>query len=149
MDLLELARGYLDAEGYSVGQRGRDILVGSKALLAGERQFFYVAVPDVSQGISFRSQEGPLLARLKEINDQHPAAQKVVLVPSREGISREFLRGAPQWYNAHVLAPVQFFDTPFRWEAADGEVRSTVDRLRLDGHQGIQRRTYQPYSIIR
>src|SRR5262249_28789506 len=116
MDLLALARSYLEAEGYDVGPRGRDILVGSKASLAGERQFFYAAVPDLSGGISFRSQEGPLLARLKDINDQHPSAQKVVLVPSREGLSREFLHGAPQWYNATVRVPVQFFDTAFRWE---------------------------------
>src|SRR5437660_1364763 len=120
---MKLARGYLEAEGYTVGQRGKDILVGSKPAPAGERQFFYVTVPNLLPGTSFRSQEPPLMSRLKEINDQHPTAQKVVLVPSREGLSAEFLRGAPQWYNATVRVPVEFFDTPFVWEETSGQAR--------------------------
>lgn len=148
MDLMKLARGYLEAEGYTVGQRGKDILVGSKPAPAGERQFFYVTVPNLLPGTSFRSQEPPLMSRLKEINDQHPTAQKVVLVPSREGLSAEFLRGAPQWYNATIRVPVEFFDTPFVWEETSGQARSEVQRLVGRGQTAQLERVVQPFSVI-
>jgi hypothetical protein len=148
VDLLELTKGYLEAEGYSVGQRSREILVGSKLAEAGERRFFYVAVPDLKEGVNFRSQEEPLLGRLKEINDQHPYAQKVVLVPSREGLSRAFMLAAPQYYNATVRVPVQFFDTPFAWDDSIDAPQSPVGRLRGDGRAGVRVRTFQPHDVV-
>jgi len=145
MSLLEEARSYLEAEGYEVNARAKDLLVGMRRGVADEMDVTYVWAPAI-RGPMPRSTEGPLLGRFKESMDIHPFAQRYLLVPSTEGMSREFRQGAKQWYNVNVRVPAQFFDTAFRWEESS-EAPSAARDLRSEGERLTRHRAAQPYEV--
>lgn len=147
MELASLAEGYLEAEGYDVIRRGKDLLRGTKQGIAEATDLIFVWVPDAKDLPNFRSLERPYLSRFKEIDKQYPTAQKVMLVPSREGLSQEFTRGAKSWHNVDVRVPVQFFDTAFKWDESD-EAPSAANDLRKRGDQRLRVRTPQPFTYV-
>ena len=144
VDLVELTESFLKAEGYEVAPRARDLLVGSRRSIGEDVEFIYVWVPRQQAGASFRSQEGPYLSKFKEAGDIHPFAQKFMLVPTFEGLSSEFRKGALQWHNVKIRVPVQFFDTAFRWETTP-EAPSAAKDLRDRGESLRVTRIPQPF----
>jgi hypothetical protein len=143
-DLADLTDSFLRAEGYEVSARGKDLLVGSRRSIGEDVQFLYVWVPRIQPHASFRSQEGPYLARFKEVGDVHAFAQKFMLVPTFEGLSTEFRKTALQLHNVKVRVPVQFFDTAFRWETTP-EASSAAKDLRARGDALMTSRIRQPF----
>ena len=143
-DLFELTYSFLKAEGYEVMGRAKDLLVGSRRSIGEDVQFVYVWVPRLTQGTSFRSQEPPYLAKFRDAGETHPYAQKFMLVPSYEGLSAEFRKGALQWHNVKIRVPIQFFDTAFRWETSP-EASSAAKDLRDRGEGLSVTRIRQPF----
>ena len=148
-DLLSLAQGYLGAEGWDVKARGRDLLRGDRDSRRGddEKDYIYVWIPpDVLGG--FSSREGPYIRRFEEATEQHPTAEKILLVPTLEGLSSEFRVGARRWNGVKILVPAQFFDSDFKWER-DGRAASATSELRTRGAETARRRITQPFHLIR
>lgn len=148
-DYLTLAKSYLEAEGWHVRTRGRDLLRGDRASRHGddEKDYIYVWVPAHTGG-SFRSREGPYLRRFDEAREEHPAAEKVFLVPTLEGLSTEFRSGARRWHGVKILVPAHFFDRNFRWES-DERMASATSELRKLGNDIAHKRIAQPFQVIR
>lgn len=128
-DLLSLTQGYLEAEGWAVRARGRDLLRGDRDSRRGddEKEYVYVWIPPDVRG-DFSSREGPYLRRFEEAKEDHPTAEKVFLVPTLEGLSSDFRSGARRWHGVKILVPAQFFDSDFKWERDE---RAASGRLRL------------------
>jgi hypothetical protein len=145
MELVELTEGYLKAEGYDVGRKGRDQLIGSRVSVGGDREFIYVWLPNLQDPRAWPSQEGPYMSRFGEAASANPAALKYMLVPSLEGLSNEFRRDAQRWYNVRIRVPVQFFDTPYTWEESP-ETPSAAKELQARGEKSLLRRALQPFS---
>lgn len=146
---MNLARGYLGAEGWDVRTRGRDLLVGDRVSKRGddEKDHIYVWVPpDV--GTDFASREGPYLRRFEEAKVEHPTAEKILLVQRLAGLSSEFRTGAKRWHSVRVLTEAQFFDTSMRWET-DLRSASTARELRNRGDEFGSRRIKQPFRVVR
>ena len=146
---LNLAQGYLRAEGWDVRTRGRDLLVGDRVSRRSddEKDYIYVWVPpDV--GTDFGSREGPYLRRFEEAKVEHPNAEKILLVQTRAGLSSEFRTGANRWHNVRVLTEAQFFDTSMRWETDPGSA-SAAKKLRNRGAEFANQRIKQPFRVVR
>lgn len=148
-DYLKLAQSYLEAEGWDVRTRGRDLLRGDRDGRRGddEKEYVYVWVP-ANVGRSFRTREGPYLRRFAEAREEHPTAEKVLLLPTLEGLSTEFRRGALQWYGVKIYVPAQFFDSNFRWEGSGKRTASATSELRRRGLEVANRRIAQPFRTI-
>ncbi len=148
-ELLNLARGYLGAEGWDVRTRGRDLLVGDRAGRGSddEKDHIYVWVPP-GVGTDFESREGPYLRRFEEAKAEHPFAEKFFLMHRVAGLSSEFRTGAKRWHQVKILAAAQFFDTPMRWEA-DARAASASKDLRDRGAQKAATRIEQPFHVVR
>ena len=147
-DYLTLAQSYLEAEGWDVRTRGRDLLRGDRDSRHGddEKDYVYVWVP-ANVGVSFSRREGPYLRRFEEARVEHPTAEKFLLLPTLEGLSTEFRRGARRWYGVKILVPAQFFDSNFRWER-DERAASATSALRERGADVARKRIAQPFRVI-
>lgn len=150
MDLVRLAREYLGTLGYEIGQRGKDLLVGHRLSVAGERQTILVWIPQREPGYSFTSQEEPYLSRFDAATKEYPrAAEKFMLVETYEGISERFRNQAITKYGVKIRVPIFLFDTLFRYEesreakAVSSAARDLVSR----GEQWSGVRVPQPYVI--
>ena len=146
MELASLAEGYLKAEGYEVNRRPKDLLHGTKQGIAEAKDHVFVWVPDPNDLENFSSLERPYLDRFEEIDKQHHGAPKFMLVPSREGLSQEFTRGAIRWHNVQIRVPVQFFDTNFKWDRSP-DASTAASELRKRGERPIRTRIPQPFII--
>lgn len=147
MDLAELASTYLQSLGYNTIKRGRDLLVGSRISLAEERHTILTWVPSLEPGQSFASQEGPYLSRFKSASEGYPRAQKFMLVPTIEGLSPGFRQKAKREYDINIRVPIQFFDTPYKWDEVS-EAPSAARELSNRGKVWEKQRVPQPYTII-
>lgn len=146
MDLRELTLGYLRAEGYDVSIRGSDLLIGTRRGVGSDLHYIYVWVaPDTRD---FRSKEPVYLSRFKEAAELQPQAQRFMLVPTFEGLSAEFRKGANQWHAVKVRVPAQFFDTPFSWEESP-TITTAAAELRRRGDDAARRRARQPFRVDR
>lgn len=149
-NLPDLVRGYLEAEGYAVSDRGRellsDLLVGRREAMAGEQEYVFAWVlPDLSdEDISTR--EGPYLRRFQEAREEHPGAAQYFIAPTRQGLSREFTTGARRWHGVQFRVPVQFFDTDFKWDR-DRNAASATSQLVTRHASRATTRVAQPYEI--
>ncbi len=149
MDLTRLATEYLGTLGYKVAQRGRDLLIGHKLSIAGERETTMVWIPARELGQSFATQEGPYLSRFEARATEYPRAQKFMLVETYEGLSSGFRSEAKRKYDVNIRVPVLFFDAPFRIEESP-EARaasSAAGELATRGTEWGKIRVPQPYSI--
>jgi len=130
VDLLELASGYLEAQGYKILQKQRDFLHGARPVPGQETHDYLVWVPRIDEASSFRTQEGPYLSRFSDAAKNFPSAARVMLVGLREGLSPNF-RSEVTKYRVAVRVPVEFFDTPFRAEEATSlGALSVADKIR-------------------
>lgn len=150
MNLAGLVTEYLEALGYETHPRGRDLLVGHRLSIAGERESILVWIPGLEPGQSFSTQEGPYLSRFETAAKEYPRAQKFMLFETYEGVSRDFRSRAKGEYDVNVRVPILFFDTPFRDEAWPGRIAGTASRdLAIRGAEWAARRVPQPYVLVR
>jgi hypothetical protein len=146
MELADWTISYLEADRYEVTARGRDLLVGRRSTLAEDTEFIYVWIPPVDPAKGFASLEGPYMAKFEEVNRVHPFAPKYLLLPNLQGITSTFREGSRKWYNVKIRVPVQFFDTPFRWEESR-EASSAVRDAQRAGASLLKQRAFQPFSV--
>lgn len=147
MDLVELANGYLQTLGYNTAKQGRDLLVGNKISLAEERHTIFVWVPSLEPGQPFTSQESLYLSRFRKALTDYPRAQKFMLLTTTEGLSPGFRQRAKREYDVNIRVPIQFFDTPYKWDEAK-ETTSTARQLSNRGEAREKTRVPQPYNVI-
>lgn len=140
-----LAKGYLEAEGYTVTGRPRGLLIGNKAGIGEDSESIYVWVPERHAPAELGAQEGPYLADFEKATASHPSAPKFFLIPSLEGMSADFVRGAKRWHNVNVRVPAQFFDTSFTWEESV-EASTAARELRTRGEALLNIRAPQPFQ---
>ncbi len=145
-DLIEPVKGYLEAEGFTVSRRGRDLLVGTRRTISEDNEYVYIWVPTIGEPTTFHSREGNYLARFKEVADIDPSAPKYLVLPSLEGLSNEFRTGSSRWYKVKVRTPVQLFDTDLKWELSR-QAPSAAKELKDRGKERLQTRVPQPYVL--
>jgi len=144
-DLTEQIKTFLEAEGYTVGIR-RELLVGSRRTLAEEIENVYVWVPLNYDPARFASREAGFVSRFNDVSSSDPTGSKFLVVPTLEGLSRQFRDGVMQWYRVNIRTPLQFFDTEFKWDASR-EAPSAARDLRDKGREERLKRVEQPYTI--
>jgi hypothetical protein len=110
VSLIESASEYLVADGYAVTKRGRSLVVGNRATLGENTEFVYVWVVDDAALRSFGSQEEPFMRMFTEVAVTFPRSNRFLLVPTTQGLSREFTKRALE-QDVRVRVPVQFFRT--------------------------------------
>ncbi len=162
MDLEKLATGYLESLGYEISHRGKELVVGHKQALAGEKEGILVWVPAIKPGQSFSSQESQYHTRFETAAKEYPRAQKFMLVQTYEGLSTKFRIEAKSTYDVNIRVPIQFFDTPFKFEgsanseesekseeSAPGKIASSAAlELSRRGKEWERKRVPQPYEVI-
>ena len=150
MNLAELAAKYVGSLRYETRQQGRDLIVGHRVSDLGEREGILVWVPDFEPGGSFGTQEGPYLSRFEAVASDYPRARKFMLVPTYEGLSKEFRSKAKAEYDVNVRVPVFFFDMPFKYEESPGRAASTAAlELSKRGETKSLKRAPQPYDVLK
>jgi hypothetical protein len=146
MELLQLAKTYLEAEGYQVSQPESDFLTGRRDRLGGDKEFVHVWASDETSPRVIRQKEPSYLTRFGGLSEQDPISAKYFLVPTTEGLSGDFRRDAKKWYRVDVRVPIQFFDTEFSWARST----TTPSATRAFVNEGIEvqkRRVPQPYVL--
>ncbi|GAA3455293.1 NACHT domain-containing protein [Dactylosporangium matsuzakiense] len=149
MTLFEEATSYLEAEGYSVvtADRRSGLVKAEKAGIGGMSDQITVWCPAYDDAEELRRNEGTLLHRFKE--DSRTDGLKFLLVESTHGLSAGFRPQARAAYDVEVRVPIQFFDSPFRWDNAAGKTQGTAAlELRDAGVAAARRRTQQPYERV-
>lgn len=147
-NLLNLAQGYLTAEGWDVKARGRDLLRGARDSRRGddEKDYVYLWVAE-HDGRDFSSREDPYLRRFGEAKDQHPTAERMFLVPTLQGLSTYFRGGARRWHGVKIVVPADFFDNESTWER-DRQAASATRDLRNRAAETAKKRIAQPFHVI-
>lgn len=147
-NLLNLARGYLTAEGWDVISRGRDLLRGSRDSRRGdeEKDYVYLWVSE-HDGRNFSSREEPYLRRFGEAKDQHPTAERMLLVSTLQGLSTDFRSGARRWHGVKIVVPADFFDNESTWER-DRQAASATRELRNRAAETTKKRIAQPFHVL-
>jgi hypothetical protein len=147
MELLEMARGYLGAEGYRVNTRGRDLLIGRREGVAEQEERVYVWILPDTGATDFGSQEQPLYRRILSASDEDPSAARICLGPTLGGLSRDFRGDAQKWANVSFRTPVQFFDTDLKSDR-DPRAASATRQLTMRGHSFARTRVPQPFEVV-
>lgn len=149
MNLMQLATGYLETLGYTMGQRGKNLLVGHRLSIGGKRDTILVWVPDLEPGESFTSQEGQYRDQFASVPTDYPGVQrKFMLVETAEGIRPKFVSRAVDEHDVHILVPIDFFDSPFKWEQPIGrKAASAALKVKRQGDTWARRRVPQPYTV--
>src|SRR5947208_11456811 len=106
MELLQLAKTYLEAEGYQVSQPEADFLTGRRDRLGGDKEFVHVWASDETSQRVIRQREPSYLTRFGGLSEQDPISAKYFLVPTAEGLSGDFRRDAKKWYRVDVRVPI-------------------------------------------
>lgn len=144
--LIELASGFLAADGYAVSQPEPGLLAGERA---GERRRVWVA-----DGPGAAATVGAHMRRIRAAAAAAPDVSTYVLVPALTGLSNE-LRQEIARLGIGLRVPVQFFDTPYRADPdggfGTGEARGArsvfSDYLRSQA-AAIKGRVPQPYHAL-
>lgn len=149
MTLFEEATSYLEAEGYSlVTTEVRSGLVkAEKAGIGGMSDQITVWCPPYGEAEELRRNEGGMLHRFKE--DSRTGGLKFLLLESTQGLSAGFRQQVLSSYDVQTRVPVQFFDTPYRWDGAAAQLHATAARkLHDEGEQAARSRTPQPFERV-
>lgn len=144
VDLKQQVKTFLEADGYTVSPR-RELLLGRRITIAEETEHIYVWVPADYDPAKFTSREAGFISRFGEESRGNPSASKFMVVPTLEGLSRQFRDGVLKWYGVNIRTPLQFFDTDFKWDASP-EASSEAKKLRDKGNEERERRVAQPYT---
>ena len=145
--LSEEVRAYLEADGYTIAERSSAFVErevsGWRAGTGGTRQYMNVWLPDIPSGGTLETQEGAYRDRFQRA--RQAAATNIMLVPSRQGISPEFIREARANYGVAFSTPIEFFDTAFKWEA-DAAAATIAKGIRDEGARFNRERIKQPFT---
>lgn len=144
-NLSDQVKSFLEAEGYTVSSR-RELFIGSRRTFAEETEYIYVWVPENYNPTTFTSREATFLSRFDEAARSNPITSRFMVVPTLEGLTRQFREGVLQWYRVNIRTPVQFFDTDFKWDMSR-EAPSAAKELRDKGQKYSRKRVEQPYII--
>jgi hypothetical protein len=142
-DLMTLAKGYLESAEYKLFHVREGFLVAEKPVLGGDvdRKLLWVARPP-AKVTSFRELEAGLLEEFETLVPQYPHANCTLLLHTLEGFSRKF-RPQAMKLGVRIRVPVQFFDTPFKWE----EEPEAASAARSLSSAPPRMRVPQPYFV--
>ena len=145
--LPDQVRAYLEADGYTIADRSSGVAEREvhawRAGPGGTRQHMNVWMPEIPRGGTLETQEGAYLNRFERA--RQAAATNIMLVPSRQGISRDFIREARANYGVAFSTPIEFFDTAFRWDGNDAAA-TIAKRIRDEGTRVDKERISQPFT---
>lgn len=151
--LQEQVEGYLIAAEFTLRNEREGFVAADRPAVGGDKETVMVwllqppmddqARRRLSQTSRLNQTEVLLLDEIEETISQYQVARRTVLVPTREGLTRDFSREAHR-LGVKILVPVQFFDAPFRIEQASDSA-STIKALR--NPDLIRRRVPQPYTV--
>jgi hypothetical protein len=128
MALVDQARDYLKACGYTVEEKDRNFLLAEKAGLGGEDQTcLWVLTQEARRGRQPLLVEDECLTRFKGAGAKYRGARLHLLVDTLEGFSADFRTQASRLYGAKIQPPAQFFDMPFKHEAGRGAASAVAD----------------------
>lgn len=146
MPLQENVTSYLEAEGFNVSQRSLDLIVGNKPSMGGQREYVYVWAPEQLGRRDRSTLTRTLMADFGEAAKESPRARRFLVLETSEGFSPEFRSDARRYFDVNLLAPIEFFDTNFRWDDARGAA-TAAKRLQEAGQERSYRRVRQPYQL--
>ncbi|WP_432841241.1 NACHT domain-containing protein [Dactylosporangium sp. CA-092794] len=150
MTLFEEATSYLRAEGYSIGTTDArtGLVKAEKAGIGGMNDQITVWCPPYGEPEELRRNEGGMLHRFKE--DSRTGGLKFLLLESTQGLSAGFRQQVLSSYDVQTRVPIQFFDTPFRWDgaAAQQQAATAARKLHGEGEQAARSRTPQPFERV-
>ena len=132
--LTELVRSYLESAGYNLSAQGH-CLVADKLVFGSERDTRLVWASDRNW------EEALLWNSILEARTNYPDARATVITPSRDGISKDTQQRLRQ-SRVRLLAPIQFFDSPFRVEESP-RTASAIANIRQAAKSAS--RVPQPY----
>src|SRR5262245_40208583 len=112
MNVLETTRGFLNALGYHVQERARNLFIAEKPGLGGDtdRACCWVLTRDLRQGRNPLLVEEEYLNRFKGIAAKYPSARLHLVVDTTEGFSADFRSKASRSYRVRIQVPAQLFD---------------------------------------
>jgi hypothetical protein len=121
MALIDQARDFLKACGYTVEDKDRSFLLAEKAGLGGEEQTcLWILTQELRRGRHPLLLEDEYLTRFGGAVQKYRGGRLHLLVDTTEGLSTEFRTKALRQYGVRVLVPAQFFDLPFKQDAGRG-----------------------------
>ena len=147
VQLQEQVEGYFSREGFTLQNENEGFVAAYRPALGGDKETVMVWLPQLSLDDHARHRlsqiEVRLLDDIEATISQHQTARRTVLVPTTEGLTRDF-RSEAHKLGVKILVPIQFFDAPFRIEEAQDSA-STIGALR-DSNL-IKERVPQPYTV--
>jgi hypothetical protein len=141
MDLMSLARGYLNSEGFRVLDQQKHYLVADKLVFGQAHTTWLVWTVPAEENI--QRYESTLSEEISNIKPQYPDATSFVLAESRAGFSRAFLQEL-NGKRISLTVPVQFFDAEFKVDEAPNAA-SAIQEIR--SFDILRERVPQPYRI--
>jgi hypothetical protein len=139
IDLLSLASGYLESAGFKILTRGQHHIVVDKFVFGQDHATWVVWV--LPPGRDRSRLDSQMLAEISSQRQNYPNATAYLLSPSRAGFPREFLQSLND-LRISLTIPVQFFDSPFKYDDAP-QAASAIRDLRSSDPAG--KRVAQPY----
>jgi len=134
--LHDKVKSYLVSADHEVHEESENILVAKRRGFGDLYQTMIVWT--VPPGIDAAEYEAAVAPSLVQMRESYPDAQFLVLAYSTAGFSRDFRT------RVKLRVPVQFFDTPFRYEDAPGAA-SAIAEVRQAASRQI--RVPQPYQL--
>ena len=137
LDLEELAKNYLQSEGFQILDQSDGCIVSQRLEFGGNDIQIVQTMPPR------KSPSRMLMDKVLDIRSNYPDARATILAHSREGISREF-NAELSAEKIRVVVPVQFFDAPFKVETAP-RTSSLINDIRNQAESEV--RIPQQYEI--
>ncbi|HGE71638.1 TPA: hypothetical protein ENX78_12425 [Candidatus Poribacteria bacterium] len=146
MSLLEMVRGFYESQGFQITLKDQTFLVAENRLYGDEidEVCVWLLTSDLRKDKNIISLEEEYLSRFRGAIKKHPGAKLRLLVDTAEGLTQEFRSKAYNECKVRIQLPVQFFDTPFSWEVAEGTA-SAIKALSESAKNHEKRRVHQPY----
>jgi len=143
-NLLKDIKDYFGAAGFRIIAEGNDYIVADKMLLAEGRDTRIVWT--VPEGYEIVKYETKLEESIEKEQTKYPNASAYIVLPGRSGLSQD-IQDFFRKRNITYLAPIQFFDTPFKTEVFRG-ARSAINDLLSTSSDVLpaeERRVKQPF----
>ena len=137
-DLEALASGYLQSAGFRILDRSNGCIVADRIEFGGrDIRVVQTAQPN-------KAPDRRLLENIVDVRSNYPDARATILVPSREGFTRDYIADLSA-EKVGVVVPVQFFDAPFKVEQAS-RTTSVIADIRRQAETEV--RIPQPYELV-
>ncbi|HRD78798.1 MAG TPA: hypothetical protein PK264_23150, partial [Hyphomicrobiaceae bacterium] len=121
-ELMSETRGFLVADGFAVGDAGAGLLLANRTSCGKlEERRVWVGGAGAAPWTAER-----IAASFATLPAVGAATSSFLLVPETGGLSRDML-AVLKAHGIQVRVPVQFFDTPYKWEPAEFGTQSGAD----------------------